>query len=419
MKKTVSVMAVVLTAALVIQPYGVQAKSMSDINSQLNQLDNQSQSAKQQKEDAAAQKQKAQHYKNKTMQNLKLVMEQLNDVSEQLTRVAVDIENTEDNLRKTKKEIQEATDRIAAREKTLESRVRLMYTDGTVSYLDVLLSSTSFNDFITRVDSIKTIVDQDQFLLDEHKKDKALVVSKKKELDAQYAYAKSLYAVKQNVRKQLDAKEEEKQRLIASYNEQIIEADEISEESDQMLVQLAGKRSELIQQKNKLQAEQAARAARARAAAAAAAAKRSSGSFAAASSYTGGSGALALPVSSYRLSSGFGPRTHPISGVVGKMHTGIDMAAPQGTDIHAAESGVVIVAEWWSGYGNTVVIDHGNGLWTLYGHIRSGGIKVRTGQTVTRGQKIAEVGSTGNSTGPHLHFEVRENNSPVNPMNYL
>lgn len=95
------------------------------------------------------------------------------------------------------------------------------------------------------------------------------------------------------------------------------------------------------------------------------------------------------------------------------------MAAPQGTDIHAAEDGVVIVAEWWSGYGNTVVIDHGDGLWTLYGHIRNGGTVVHTGQTVKRGQKIAEVGSTGNSTGPHCHFEVRENNKPVNPMNYL
>ncbi|MFB5674670.1 murein hydrolase activator EnvC family protein [Paenibacillus terreus] len=419
MKKTVSVMAAVLTAALVFQSGNVQAGSISDINKQLNQLNNQSQSAKQQKDDAAAQKQKAQHYKNKALQHLKLVLEQLNDVSEQLTRVAVDIENTEDNLRKTKKEIQEATDRIAAREKTLESRVRLMYTDGTVSYLDVLLSSTSFNDFITRVDSIKTIVDQDQFLLEEHKKDKALVVSKKKELDAQYAYAKSLYVIKQDVKKQLDAKEEEKQRLIANYNEQIIEADEISEESDQMLVQIAGKRSALLQQKNKLQAEQAARAARARAAAAAAAAKRSAGSTGAASSYMGGSGVLAMPVSGYRLSSGFGPRTHPITGQVGKMHTGIDLAAPQGTDIHAAEGGVVIVAEWWSGYGNTVVIDHGNGLWTLYGHIRNGGIKVRTGQTVKRGEKIAEVGSTGNSTGPHCHFEVRENNRPVNPWNYL
>lgn len=119
-----------------------------------------------------------------------------------------------------------------------------------------------------------------------------------------------------------------------------------------------------------------------------------------------------------RLSSGYGMRIHPITGVK-KNHTGVDLAAPQGTDIHAAQDGVVIVAEWWSGYGNTVIIDHGDNVWTLYGHIRSGGIKVEKGQQVKKGETIAEVGSTGNSTGPHLHFEVRINGNPVDPMPYL
>lgn len=127
---------------------------------------------------------------------------------------------------------------------------------------------------------------------------------------------------------------------------------------------------------------------------------------------------MALPVSGARLSSNYGTRVHPISGQV-KKHTGVDLAAPQGTDIRAAEGGVVIVAEWWSGYGNTVIIDHGDNVWTLYGHIRNGGIKVEKGDKVKRGQKIAEVGSTGNSTGPHLHFEVRINGSPVDPSPYL
>lgn len=321
----------------------------------------------------------------------------------------------------------EAIDRIHSREKMLETRVRLMYTDGTVSYMDVLMSSTSFSDFLSRVDSLKTIVEQDQILLDEHKKDKALVVSKKKQLDTEYKNAKKLYALKQDAKAQLNSKEKEKQRLIANYDHDIAESDEISEEQNDMLVALANKRVALVQEKNKLRAEQAAKAARARAAARAAAAKRiassssgaaSNSSHTAASTYTGGSGTLATPVAHYRLSSTFGMRVHPITGKL-KGHTGIDLAAPQGTDIHAAEDGVVIVAEWWSGYGNTVVIDHGDGLWTLYGHIRNGGTVVHTGQTVKRGQKIAEVGSTGNSTGPHCHFEVRENNKPVNPMNYL
>ncbi|KZE70269.1 hypothetical protein AV545_20740 [Paenibacillus jamilae] len=427
MKKIGSVLAATLVAALLIQPSDGYAKSMSELNSQLNQLEKQAKSAKQQQQKAAQDKQYAQHYKNKTVQNLKTVLAQINSVSDQLTRVAVQIDQTEDNLRATKKDLAEAIDRIKSREKMLETRVRLMYTDGTVSYMDVLMSSASFSDFLSRVDSLKTIVEQDQILLDEHKKDKALVVSKKKQLDTEYKNAKKLYALKQDAKAQLNSKEKEKQRLIAGYDHDIAESDEISEEQNDMLVALANKRVGLVQEKNKLRAEQAAKAARARAAARAAAAKRyassssgaaSNSSHAAASSYTGGSGTLATPVAHYRLSSTFGMRVHPITGKL-KGHTGIDLAAPQGTDIHAAEDGVVIVAEWWSGYGNTVVIDHGDGLWTLYGHIRNGGTVVHTGQTVKRGQKIAEVGSTGNSTGPHCHFEVRENNKPVNPMNYL
>jgi murein DD-endopeptidase MepM/ murein hydrolase activator NlpD len=101
------------------------------------------------------------------------------------------------------------------------------------------------------------------------------------------------------------------------------------------------------------------------------------------------------------------------------MHKGIDIGAPAGTAIIAAEQGVVVVASWNSGYGNTVIIDHGKDVQTWYAHIRNGGIKVRRGQQVNRGDKIAEVGTTGQSTGNHLHFEVRLNGTAVNPLGYV
>ncbi|MNT50412.1 Murein DD-endopeptidase MepM [compost metagenome] len=100
-----------------------------------------------------------------------------------------------------------------------------------------------------------------------------------------------------------------------------------------------------------------------------------------------------------------------------KLHTGTDFAVSQGTDVHAADSGNVIVAEWWNGYGNCVIIDHGNNIWTLYGHLSK--INVQKGDNVKRGEVIAESGNTGASTGPHLHFEVRVNGTPVDPMPYL
>lgn len=433
MKKIAAGVAALLLATVMIQPQVGQAekKTAADVDKELKVLQEQVQKARSQKNKAADDKQEAQHYKNKTNKNLKYVMEQINIVSNELTKISVKIDETEDLLRKTTKELEAAEERIASREKLLESRIRLIYMDGQVSYLDVLLSSTSFSDFIERADSLKSIVSQDQDLLVQHKQDKLLVIDKKKELEGQYATAKDLYGQMEDRKGLLNEKEQEKRVLLAQYDQDIEDAEILTKEQDQMLVALASKRSELQQEKNKLAAEEAARraaaakAAAAKAAAAkAAAAKRGKattlgGSKGGGSGFAGNGGPFALPVSGARLSSGYGPRVHPVTGQVGKMHTGQDMAVPEGTEIRAAESGTVILAEWWSGYGNCVIVDHGGGVWTLYGHIRNGGIKVSEGDKVSRGQKIAEVGSTGQSTGPHLHFEVRVNGSTVNPAPYL
>lgn len=283
------------------------------------------------------------------------------------------------------------------------------------------------------------IVDQDQDLLVQHKLDKQTVIVKKQELEGQYATAKQLYTDLEAQRSMLKEKEAEKQELIAYYDEEIQNSEVLSAEQDAKLVELASSRSALEAQKDKLKAEEAARraaaakaeaqrraalaAAKAAEAAKNAKAARSAGgdssSVASAEEYSGGDGPYLRPVGYARISSPFGYRTHPVTHEVGKLHTGVDFAVPQGTSIHAADSGTVIVAEWYSGYGYCVIIDHGGGVWTLYGHIREGGIKVSQGQRVERGQKIAESGSTGRSTGPHLHFEVRINGTPVNPMPYL
>ena len=128
-----------------------------------------------------------------------------------------------------------------------------------------------------------------------------------------------------------------------------------------------------------------------------------------------GTGALMWPVNGV-ITSPFGYRNHPIFGRQ-ILHSGIDIGVDYGTPVHAADSGVVVEADWISGYGYAVVIDHGNGLSTLYGHNES--LAVSAGQSVSKGQVIAYAGSTGNSTGPHVHFEVRSNGEPVDPMGYL
>jgi murein DD-endopeptidase MepM/ murein hydrolase activator NlpD len=432
LKKIVAGIAVMLAVTMFGSSDGYAKKtSVAEIDAQLKKLQEEVQSAKAAQEQAASRNQEAQHYKNKTTLNLQYVLDQIDQVKGEMTTISGKIASTEESLNVTATELDEAEARVASREKLLESRVRLMYTDGAVSYLDVLLSSTSFSDFLDRADSLKMIVDQDQDLLVQHKLDKQTVIAKKQELEGQYAQAKQLYTDLESQRSVLKDKEAEKQELIAYYDEEIQETDGITEEQNEKLVQLASERSALEDQKDKIKAEEAARKAAAakaeaarRAAAAAKAAKSSgssgsSGSTSSSSEYAGGNGPFLLPVGSARISSPYGTRTHPVTGEVGKMHTGVDFAVPQGTNIHAADSGTVLVAEWWSGYGYCVIIDHGGGVWTLYGHIREGGLLVKPGDKVERGQTIAESGATGRVTGPHLHFEVRIDGKPVDPMPYL
>jgi murein DD-endopeptidase MepM/ murein hydrolase activator NlpD len=130
-------------------------------------------------------------------------------------------------------------------------------------------------------------------------------------------------------------------------------------------------------------------------------------------------GKLAWPFTkNYPITSPFGERVDPINGSKA-FHPGIDIGATKGTDILAVEDGVVTVAQWYGGYGNCVIIDHGHGIMTLYGHMLNDSIVVKKGDTVKRGQKIGEVGMTGRSTGYHLHFGVYVNSEAVNPFTYL
>ncbi|AOZ94732.1 murein hydrolase activator EnvC family protein [Paenibacillus crassostreae] len=421
MKKINLILIVLLAAAMIFQPTNSTAakKSVRDIEKELKILQEQAQQTRKEQQAAAFKGEEAEHYKEKTIEYLQTVLDQIDTVTNKLADISAQIEETKNSLTLAATEMVAAEERIASREVMLESRVRLMYTDGSVSYLEVLMASSSFSDFLMRADSLKMIVDQDQNLLVEHKKDKETVVEKEKELELQYAKAETLYAEMEAQKSILDEKEAEKKVLIAHYDEEIQESNELNVEQEQELIALASERSTLLQQKNKLVAEEAARVKAAKAAAAKRAAAAKSSGSSSSGTYSGNGGPLLMPVGSARISSYYGKRTHPVTGEVGKMHNGVDFAVGQGTTIEAAESGTVILSEWYSGYGNAVIIDHGGGMWTLYGHIRNGGLKVSVGDSVTRGQKIAESGNTGRSTGPHLHFEVRINGSAVDPMPYL
>jgi murein DD-endopeptidase MepM/ murein hydrolase activator NlpD len=390
MKKNKAILAsLAAVLALSVFPVNGEAASQVDkINSQINQVREQMQAASHNRNQAEKDAKTVQVQKVQTAESLKSVMAEIDTVGTRLSEVQNQVSATTGNLQQTAKELDEAESRIGKQDERLQSRIRMTYMNGKVSYLEVLLNATSFSDFLSRLDSLSTLMSEDKAILQERRQDKELVVEKKQQVEAQLSEVKDLYAKVADYQQLLSDKEAEKQQLIATYNVKLDELTDISDEQEQLLLELASKESALIKEKNALKTY-----------------------------YTGGKLGLPLKVS-YRLSSPFGYRIHPITGER-KLHAGADMAAPEGSKIYAAESGVVLVAQWWSGYGNCVVIDHGGGLWTIYGHIRNGGIKVEKGETVKRGQFIAEVGSTGNSTGNHLHFEVRKDGTPVNPLPYL
>jgi murein DD-endopeptidase MepM/ murein hydrolase activator NlpD len=389
-------LALVLAVTLLFHSAGTSEFSTVYAQSEYDNVSKQIEAVKRQKREAERKAKLAQQ-KLKRVKNQKTeVKEDLAEVIDQIDTANIRLQNLERKIEaldltldEEVQNLQDAEIRMQNRDKLLKSRVNLMYKGGFVSYLEVLVEARDFSDFIDRYHALQSLVKQDQQLLEDNKRDRDQIAEQKKKIEANLNELKTLYAQTDEIRGQLFDKERQKEVMIASLNRMEHDLLEVSEEQEQQVMELARKESELIRKRQQIEL-----------------------------TYSGGK--LAWPVPSTRnISSGYGYRTHPVTGERNKMHKGIDIAAPRGTDIVAAEDGVVIVAQWTNGYGNTVIVDHGSNTWTLYAHIRSGGIKVKEGQVVKRGQKVAEVGSTGRSTGNHLHFEVRVNQNAVNPMGYL
>lgn len=409
MKKVSLAFLALLTAVSLTVPAGKgNAASMDDINRKLEQIQQQEQQATKKRQEADKLKSSISQQKGQEIVSMNQLLKEIDQQGAKLNDLTKKVNNVTLKLKDTSEQLDAAEKRVADRDKQLKSRVQAMYMNGTVSYLDVLLSATSFSDFIDRFNMIKTIAGNDKELLEANKKDRDVVVVKKKEVETQLAEAQKLYAEAEDLKQQLLVKEKQKEVAIASLSSQESHAEGVSEEQEKSLVALAKQKADLYAQKNEILKKQQEEEK-----------KKQQQQGLTKPVNISDTGRFAWPVpSSSNISSTFGYRIDPIAHE-NKLHKGIDIAAPNGSTIVAADDGIVLISSWVRGYGNTVVIDHGNGVWTWYGHIRDGGLKVSEGQSVKRGQKIAEVGSTGDSTGNHCHFEVRINENPVNPMPYL
>ncbi|MFS1514756.1 murein hydrolase activator EnvC family protein [Chengkuizengella sp. SCS-71B] len=295
------------------------------------------------------------------------------------------IAQTKEELEAAKLELDNAIQRVIDRNELLKSRLHIMYTNGSVSYLDVLLSSTSFTDFLDRFQALNSILNKDKELLEARKHDQAVIEKAKEEVETRIVALNDNLDELEQLRTELYTQEKEKEVAITSFKGQIEVHEEISKEAEDAMANMISQRSKLLAKKAEL-------------------------------TYDGKFG-YPLPTDrKYRITSYYGTRKDPFTGRTSS-HTGVDIAAPGGTNILASAGGVVIVAEYMSSYGYAVVIEHGDGIKTLYAHMRQ--INVSVGQNVNRGAKIGEVGTTGRSTGNHLHFEVRKWDSRVDPNKYV
>ena len=329
---------------------------------------------------------------NESRAKEKSLGDQVNSLEQQINSKQSDIDELEASISEAQAKLETLEEELAAAEEkvntqneNLNARLRNMYKNGSVGFIDVLMDSGSFSEFLNNLSLVEKVYTSDQDVLEELQKAYDEIDAKKKEIETLQAELSESKATM----------EEQKSSL---------EADKASVEKKKS--EIAADSAETQRELDKLEAD----------AQALTSSIRNSGSSSSSSKYNGGIMASPVP-SCHTVSSGYGGRIHPTTGKY-KFHGGLDIPGSYGSAIVAANSGKVI----WAGnrgdsYGNYVIIDHGGGVSTLYGH--SSKVLVSTGQRVSRGQRIANVGSTGRSTGPHCHFEVRINGSRVNPNPYV
>lgn len=385
----------VVVAALLTPNFAVLAED-EDLQNQLSDVQNRMAQESEKKAQAEA-------VIGSVNDKLYAIQQQLEAAQRDYQAVANELKATEEKIAATQAELEKTRARLKVREGVFTKRVRDIYMHGQLSYLDVVLGAKDFSDFSNRLELLRRIIDADITLISDIRKERAAIETAKQELETQRARQAQLRDQAAAKRDEIESRRKEQQAILYQAQNDKAVAEQAYNEYQQSSQAIA----EMLRQRAADRAAQAA----------AAAAQASSGGGGGSDYYqpVSGSGAMIWPVNGV-VTSPYGYRTHPIFGTT-IYHSGIDIGVDYGTPVHAADGGVVVEAGWISGYGYAVIIDHGNGLSTLYGHNQE--LAVSEGQSVSQGQVIACAGSTGNSTGPHVHFEVRANGDPVDPSAYL
>jgi murein DD-endopeptidase MepM/ murein hydrolase activator NlpD len=388
---------IILTMCLLAQAISVTANNLTDLQNQQRNAGTRMATAR----DALNQ---ARRQGNVLLAEILELDVEIGDVTEAYEAAYEQLRETIALLAETRARHDEAVVRRELQDAAFRESARFLHERGAAGYLEILLQSRSFNDVISNIEYIKRITSHDTNILDDLIETERFIAEAVGVIRAKEIEQVLLEAELRNTLEELGrlrgVKEAEMARIESDAERHQSMLNELEAESNRLTEAIRQAELALAAQRER---DRAAQAERDRIAQEQAASNMSA--------------ALHWPIANRtRISSPFGSRINPISGRR-EHHTGIDVPAPAGTPILAAESGTVILSGYNGGFGNTVIISHGNGMTTLYAHNTRNNVTV--GQTVRRGQQIATVGSTGFSTGNHLHFEVRLNGVSVNPMNYF
>jgi len=328
---------------------------------------------------------------NSAQKQEKTIMGQIQSIEKNIIQKENEIKTLEDkieylqtNIAITEENIELAEADLQEKNQQLSDRLVYIYEKGDLTYLEVLLSATDLKDFLTRYDLLNMIVEQDIALIESINQQKKTLELNKSELEVQKNELLYAQDSEKSKREELSDQKQDKKKILTSVQQEKAQYEKALKELEQTSKEL----ETLIR---RIQAGT--------------------------SGEQQGTGVFTWPAPGYStITSPYGMRYHPIL-KYNKKHTGVDIGAPSGANIVAADSGTVIQTGWMGGYGQVVVIDHGGGISTLYAHMST--IIAANGASVTKGETIGKVGSTGWSTGPHLHFEVRINGVDTNPMSYI
>lgn len=294
------------------------------------------------------------------------------------------LQTTKSEISVAEQNLGSAEQNLAQRQDMLKTRIRALYERGSVSYLEVLLNARSFTDLINRLGLLKRVVNQDVAIVETIKTEKAQITDQKTLLESKQQEVSGLYTETSQSQTQLASRKSEQ----TAYKKRLDQDKAAYDASMKELQETEAQLEQLIKE----------------------AQKNTPGTVVSTGTYV-------WPTPGYtKINSPYGWRKHPIYGT-SSFHAGIDIGAPMGAKIVAVDSGTVLFAGWLGDYGQAVIVDHGKGISTVYAHTSV--LLVKTNDKVTKGQQIAKVGSTGMSTGAHLHFEYRINGAKQNPLSYV